>query len=107
MHGAAMVGSAGVSATEFAERQAPFLAAMTGGFAGLAATIDARDYAGEGQQSLRFTETALAALTRASIDEGVDTDVLRPVHDIVRRQIAAGYGEQGTARMFEALRSAR
>jgi 3-hydroxyisobutyrate dehydrogenase-like beta-hydroxyacid dehydrogenase len=107
MHGAAMVGSEGVPATEFAVRQAPFLAAMTAGLAGLAATIDAKDYAGEGQQSLRFTETALAALMRATADEGVNTEVLEPVHDIVRRQIAAGFGEQGTARIFEGLRSTR
>lgn len=77
-------------ATEFAERQAVFLAAMTGGLAGLAAIIDAKDYTGEGQQSLRFTQTALAALMRASSDAGVDAEVLKPVHDIVRRQIAAG-----------------
>jgi 3-hydroxyisobutyrate dehydrogenase-like beta-hydroxyacid dehydrogenase len=105
MHGAAMVGSEGVSATEFAARQAPFLAAMAGGVAGFAATIDAKDYAGTGQQSLRFTETALAALMRASTEQGVDAGVLRPVHDIVRRQIAAGFGDQGTARVFEELRT--
>jgi 3-hydroxyisobutyrate dehydrogenase-like beta-hydroxyacid dehydrogenase len=105
MHGAAMVGSEGVSATEFAARQAPFLAAMAGGVAGFAATIDAKDYAGTGQQSLRFTEIALAALMRASTEQGVDAGVLRPVHDIVRRQIAAGFGDQGTARVFEELRT--
>jgi 3-hydroxyisobutyrate dehydrogenase-like beta-hydroxyacid dehydrogenase len=105
MHGAAMVGSEGVSATEFAARQAPFLAAMAGGVTGFAATIDAKDYAGTGQQSLRFTETALAALMRASTEQGVDAGVLRPVHDIVRRQIAAGFGDQGTARIFEELRT--
>jgi 3-hydroxyisobutyrate dehydrogenase-like beta-hydroxyacid dehydrogenase len=105
MHGAAMVGSEGVSATEFAARQAPFLAAMAGGVAGFAATIDAKDYAGTGQQSLRFTEIALAALMRASTEQGVDAEVLRPVYDTVRRQIAAGFGDQGTARVFEELRT--
>jgi 3-hydroxyisobutyrate dehydrogenase-like beta-hydroxyacid dehydrogenase len=107
MHGAAMVGSEGVSATEFAKRQAPFLAAMTEGLAGFAATIDAKDYAGEGQQSLEFTSAALGSLTQASIDQGVNPEVLKPVHDIVRRLIAAGLGRQGTARIFEELRSTR
>lgn len=105
MHGAAMVGSEGVSASEFAARQAPFLTAMAGGVAGFAAIIDAKDYAGTGQQSLLFTETALAALMRASTEQGVDVEVLRPVYDIVRRQIAAGFGEQGTARIFEEMRT--
>jgi 3-hydroxyisobutyrate dehydrogenase-like beta-hydroxyacid dehydrogenase len=107
LHGAAMVGAEGVTATEFAKRQAPFLAAMTGGLSGYAATIDGRDYTGEGQQSLSFTESALAALIRASTDQGVSVEVLKPVYDIVRRQIDAGFGEQGTARIFEELRSSR
>lgn len=107
LQGAAMVGGAGVSATAFAERQVPFLAAMTGQLAHYAATVDARDYTGAGQQSLRFTESALATLIRAGRENGADLEVLRPVHAIVRRQIAAGFGEHGTARMVEAMRSAR
>lgn len=107
MQGAAMVGSAGVPATEFAQRQAPFLGAMTGQLADFAATVDAKDYAGEGQQSLQFTETALASLLQAGTDQGVNVEVLKPVYDIVRRQIAAGFGKQGTARIFEELRSTR
>ncbi|SHN75259.1 NAD(P)-dependent oxidoreductase [Cryptosporangium aurantiacum] len=107
LHGAAMVGTAGVPAAEFAARQAPFLAAMTEQLAELAATVDAREYTGPDQQSLRFTDTALSALRRASTDQGVADDLLVPVHDLVRRQIAAGFGAHGTARMFEGLRSSR
>lgn len=107
LHGAAMVGAEGVSATEFARQQVPFLTAMTGQLAGLAAAVDAEDYAGAGQQSLEFTEAALDSLVTASLDQGVNVEVLRPVHDVVRRQIAAGYGRQGTARIFEVLRKAR
>ncbi|MGC5053642.1 NAD(P)-dependent oxidoreductase [Micromonospora sp. DT48] len=107
LHGAAMVGSAGVSADEFVRRQAPFLAAMTEQLAGFAATIDEQDYLGPGQQSLRFTETALTTIMQASTGQGVPDEVLQPVHDLVRRQIAAGFGEHGTARIFEELRSAR
>ncbi|MEV0155725.1 NAD(P)-binding domain-containing protein [Micromonospora sp. NPDC050686] len=107
LHGAAMVGAAGVSATEFAAVQVPFLAAMTGQLAGFAATVDAKDYAGQGQQSLRFTETALAALLRATAEQGVAVEVLRPVHDLVQRQITAGFGDHGTARIFEELKGPR
>ena len=107
LHGAAMVAAEGVPATEFARRQAPFLAAMTAGLAGYAATVDARAYDGAGQQSLRFTEVALAGLLRASVDQGVSTEVLQPVHDLVARQIAAGHGEHGTARIIEELRGTR
>jgi hypothetical protein len=107
MHGAALVGSAGVSATEFAEWQVPFLSAMAKELTGFAATIDAEDYTGAGQQSLEFTEAALAALLRASTEQGVSVEVLKPVHDLVRRQITAGFGKQGTARIVEELRSSR
>ncbi|PZG14255.1 NAD(P)-dependent oxidoreductase [Micromonospora craterilacus] len=106
-HGAAMVGSEGVSATEFATRAAPFLAAMTGSFADTAAIIDARNYAGDGQQSLEFTQGALDTIVQASIDQGMNAEVLRPVHDLVRRQIAAGHGAQGFDRIFEELRITR
>ncbi|WP_261565171.1 hypothetical protein [Frankia gtarii] len=54
-----------------------------------------------------FTEAALASLVTASLDQGVNVEVLRPVLDIVRRQIAAGYGRQGTARIVEELRRVR
>jgi 3-hydroxyisobutyrate dehydrogenase-like beta-hydroxyacid dehydrogenase len=103
MHGAAMVGSEGVSAAEFAARAAPFLAAMTGALAGFAATIDAKDYDGAGQQSLEFSD--LGKIVAASVEQGVSAEVLEPVHRMIRRQIAAAHGKRGFARIFEELRS--
>lgn len=105
MHGAAMVGSEGVSASEFAARAIPFLAAMTGAFAGFAAAIDAKDYAGEGQQSVGFSD--LTKIVTASVEQGVSAEVLQAVHEMIRRQIAAGHGQEGFARIFEELRSTR
>lgn len=107
LQGAAMLAAEGVQASAFAARQVPFLAAMTGQLAGYAATVDDRDYEGPGQQSLRFTDTALAALRRATAEQGVGGDVLAPVAGHVRRQIDAGFGDHGTARLFESLRSTR
>jgi 3-hydroxyisobutyrate dehydrogenase-like beta-hydroxyacid dehydrogenase len=105
LHGAAMVGSEGVTAGEFAARATPFLAAMTGAFAEFAATIDAEDYAGEGQQSLEFSD--LTRIVTASVEQGVSADVLQPVHEMIQRQIATGHGQEGFARIFEELRSTR
>jgi hypothetical protein len=107
LHGAAMVAADGGSAEGFAAMQTPFLAAMTQSLAGMASIVDTGDYTGPGQQSLHFTETALTALLTASAEQGVDTRVLKPVHDLVRAQIDAGFGKQGSARMFEELRSRR
>jgi 3-hydroxyisobutyrate dehydrogenase-like beta-hydroxyacid dehydrogenase len=105
MHGAAMVATEGVPAVEFSARATPFLAAMTGAFARFASVIDASDYAGDGQQSLEFSD--LTKLVTATAEQGVSTEVLQPVHSIIRRQIAAGHGEEGFARIFEELRSRR
>ena len=105
LHGVAMVGTDGVSATEFAARATPFLAAMTGAFAEFATIIDRRDYAGEGQQSLEFSE--LSNLVAASVDQGVNIDVLAPVQALIKRQIEAGHGKEGFARIYEELRSDR
>ena len=79
------------------------VATMTGELAGFASIVDARDYTRPGQQSLTFTGTALRALLAATAEQGVDPRVLAPVHDLVRRQIDAGFGAHGTARIFEGL----
>ncbi len=105
MHGAAMVATEGVPSTEFAVRATPFLAAMTGAFAQFAAIIDASDYASQGQQSLEFSD--LTKLVTATVEQGVSAEVLQPVHTMIQRQIAAGHGQEGFARIFEELRSRR
>ena len=103
LHGAAMVGSEGVPAAEFAARAAPFLAAMTGALAGFATVIDGGDYSVEGQQSLEFSD--LGDLLRASTDQGVSTELVAPVQALIRRQIDAGHGKDGFARIYEEIRS--
>jgi 3-hydroxyisobutyrate dehydrogenase-like beta-hydroxyacid dehydrogenase len=105
LHGAAMVGSEGVPATEYAARATPFLAAMTKGCRGLAEVVDGGDYTAEGQQSLEFSD--LSDILQASADQGIAVDVIRPVQRFIERQIAAGHGSEGFARIFEEMRSTR
>jgi 3-hydroxyisobutyrate dehydrogenase-like beta-hydroxyacid dehydrogenase len=102
MHGAAMVAPAGVSAGEFAAMATPWLTAMTGAFQGFAAVIDGGDYTVEGQQSLHFSD--LGDLLAASADQGISTEVVAMVQRLVRRQIDAGHGDEGFARVFESIR---
>ncbi|MEI7057723.1 NAD(P)-binding domain-containing protein [Nocardioides sp. CCNWLW239] len=103
VHGAAMVASMGMSAADFAARQAPFLAAMTEGLDGFAKVIDGGDYTVEGQQSLDFSD--LTDIVRASEEEGVDPSPIAGVQALISRQIAAGHGSEGFARIYESLRS--
>lgn len=102
LHGAAMVGSEGMTAAAFAARATPFLAAMTRGFAGLARVVDGGDYTVAGQQSLDFSD--LSHIVRASEDQGVDPATLGAVQALIRRQVDAGHGSEGLARMYESLR---
>lgn len=103
LHGAAMVGSVGVTATEFAARATPFLSAMTAGFAHDAAVIDGGDYTVPGQQSLDFSD--LGHIVRASEEQGVDPAPVAAVQELISRQIAAGHGAEGFARVYESLRA--
>jgi 3-hydroxyisobutyrate dehydrogenase-like beta-hydroxyacid dehydrogenase len=102
LHGAAMVAGAGVSATDFASRAAPWLSAMTGGFAGFAAIVDGGDYTVDGQQSLEFSD--LSAVVAASSAQGISTEVVSVVQNLIRRQIDAGHGREGFARIVESIK---
>lgn len=102
-HGAAMVASVGMNASDFAARQAPFLSAMTHGLAGYAEVIDGGDYTLPGQQSLDFSD--LSHIVRASEEQGVDPAPIDAVQALINRQIAAGYGGEGLPRVYESMRA--
>ncbi|MFJ9388517.1 NAD(P)-dependent oxidoreductase [Nocardioides sp. NPDC101246] len=102
-HGAAMAATMGMSASDFAARQAPFLAAMAEELAGYAKVIDGGDYTVAGQQSLEFSD--LSHIVRASEEEGVAPSPIAAVQALISGQIAAGHGSEGLARIYESLRS--
>jgi 3-hydroxyisobutyrate dehydrogenase-like beta-hydroxyacid dehydrogenase len=103
-HGAAMVGTAGVSATEFAARAIPWLQAMAGSVGAFGATVDACDYGGAGQQSLNFSDPRY--IVAASREAGVNTDLVDAVRRLVLTQIEAGHGADGFARVIESFTEA-
>lgn len=103
LHGAAMVQSAGVTAAAFAERAAPFLAAMTGSFAHTAQVVDSGSYRPP-VQSLDWTITVLETIARASHEQGVDPVPIDMVKALVRQQIDNGYGAEDFDRIIEAMR---
>lgn len=102
--GAAMVGSEGVSASEFAQRAAPWLNAVTGALADFAEVIDGGDYTVDGQQSLEFSD--LSYMIQAAEDQGVGTPMISAVQALMQRQIDAGHGTEAFARMYESIRRA-
>ncbi|MFC7549763.1 NAD(P)-dependent oxidoreductase [Plantactinospora sp. GCM10030261] len=103
LHGAAMVAPAGIPARRFAALSAPWLTAMTTAFDGYAEVIDGGDYTVPGQQTLVFSD--LGDIVDASVAQGVDPSAVAMVQQLIRRQIDAGYGADGFARIYESLRS--
>lgn len=103
MHGAAMVAPAGVTASDFAAMSGPWLAAMTTGLPGFAEVIDGGDYTVAGQQSLLFSD--LKTIVAASTGQGISTEVIDMVQRLIQRQIEAGHGGDGFARIIESIRS--
>ncbi|ODQ87060.1 6-phosphogluconate dehydrogenase [Mycolicibacterium flavescens] len=102
-HGAAMVGAAGVPAKEFAVRAADWLRAMAPAVIDYADVIDGGDYAVPGQQSLEFSD--ISDIVAASGAHGVSTELVDVVQRLIHRQIDAGHGAEGFARVIESLKA--
>jgi 3-hydroxyisobutyrate dehydrogenase-like beta-hydroxyacid dehydrogenase len=101
-HGAAMVGAAGVSAKEFANRATEWLQEMVPSLAGFAEVVDGGDYTLPGQQSLRFSD--ISEIVEASRGQGISTEVVDMVQRLIQRQIDAGHGDDGFARIIESIK---
>jgi 3-hydroxyisobutyrate dehydrogenase-like beta-hydroxyacid dehydrogenase len=101
-HGAAMVRSAGVTATSFAPRAAAYVTAMAGLLPAYAEVIDSGDYTDEVQPA-RFHKPAFDAIVRASRDAGVALDIVGPIKNLIDRQIADGRAGEGLERITEEL----
>jgi 3-hydroxyisobutyrate dehydrogenase-like beta-hydroxyacid dehydrogenase len=101
-HGAAMVGASGVPAKEFAGRAAAFLQSVLFSVTAYADVIDGGDYSVPGQQSLEFSD--ISDIVDASRAQGISTELVDVVQRLIHRQIDAGYGKDGFARVIESIR---
>jgi 3-hydroxyisobutyrate dehydrogenase-like beta-hydroxyacid dehydrogenase len=101
-HGAAMVGAAGLPAKEFATRAAAWLQNVVFAISGYAEIIDGGDYSLPGQQSLEFSD--ISDIVDASRAQGIGTELVDVVQRFIRRQIDAGHGRDGFARVIESIK---
>ena len=102
-HGAAMVGASGVPAKEFAARAADWLQTVVGLISEYAEVIDGGDYSVPGQQSLVFSD--ISDIVNASRAQGISTEVVDVVQRLIHRQIDAGHGSDGLARVIESIKN--
>jgi 3-hydroxyisobutyrate dehydrogenase-like beta-hydroxyacid dehydrogenase len=101
-HGAAMVGAAGVPAKEFATRAAAWLQNVVFAVTEYADVIDGGDYSVPGQQSLEFSD--ISDIVDASRAQGISTELVDVVQRLIHRQIDAGHGTDGFARVIESIK---
>jgi 3-hydroxyisobutyrate dehydrogenase-like beta-hydroxyacid dehydrogenase len=101
LQGAALVRTAGVSATDFAGRAAPWISAMTNGLADFGRVIDGGDYTVSGQQSLDFSD--LSTMLDVAAQAGVGAQPVAMVQRLIAAERNAGHGTDGFARIFESI----
>lgn len=108
LHAAALVGSAGVPAADFAELAlgwfAPAVLAPEGLREG-ADELDRGEYPGD-LGTLRMNLTAIDHIVRTSREVGVPDDQPRLMREIAERAVAAGYGDLNYLSVFETFRAA-
>ncbi|GAA2391304.1 NAD(P)-binding domain-containing protein [Streptomyces glaucosporus] len=102
-HGAALVGTEGVTAEEFTALAVPWLKAMTTFLPGQAEFIDRGDYTTD-EQSLEFNKGGLDHIIHISRSRGIGNDVMRPIAELIDRQIAKGHGADSVARLIEGIK---
>jgi 3-hydroxyisobutyrate dehydrogenase-like beta-hydroxyacid dehydrogenase len=103
LHGAAMVGTVGVPAKEFIVRAIDFLHAVLPAATQYGEVIDGGDYSVPGQQSLIFSD--LTDFVNASRAAGISSEVVDAVQRLIQRQVDAGYGTDGLARIIESIKN--
>jgi 3-hydroxyisobutyrate dehydrogenase-like beta-hydroxyacid dehydrogenase len=101
-HGAAMVGAAGVPVKDFAVRAADWLQTVVPLITEYAEVIDGGDFSVPGQQSLVFSD--ISDIVNASRAQGISTEVVDVVQRLIHRQIDAGHGSDGFARVIESIK---
>ncbi|MEC4576273.1 NAD(P)-dependent oxidoreductase [Streptomyces virginiae] len=103
-HGAALVGTQGVTAEEFTALAVPWLKAMTTFLPGQAEFIDKGDYTTD-VQSLAFNQGGLDHIMRISEHQGIGIDVMKPIAELIDRQVEAGHGADSLARLIEGIQN--
>ncbi|NYI04060.1 NAD(P)-dependent oxidoreductase [Allostreptomyces psammosilenae] len=103
-HATAMVGTAGAKATEFVSMLVPWLKSMADLLPSYAEIIEKGDYTTD-VQSLLFNKSAVDAIARTSLEQGIGVDMVAPVQALIDRQIAEGHGADSFVRVIEGIRN--
>ncbi|MFI1864842.1 NAD(P)-dependent oxidoreductase [Streptomyces jumonjinensis] len=107
LHATALVGSAGVPATAFADLALNWFmpSVVDSTLIAQAPSLDRGDYPGD-LGTMEMNLSALEHITRTSAEQGVHTDQPRLMQEIAERAIAAGHGGDNYLAVFEIFKKA-
>lgn len=77
---------------------------MAEGLPQLAEQIDTGDYTKDVVSSLAMQTVAYANLIEASKAQGVSTELIAPMHDLMNRGVAEGYGAADLSSLVELIK---
>ncbi|NJP98933.1 NAD(P)-dependent oxidoreductase [Nonomuraea sp. FMUSA5-5] len=109
LHGAALVGSANVSASEFAELALGWFMPVVldpASLAEQAANLDEGAYPGD-LGTMQMNLNALEHIVRTSVEQGVHSDQPRLMKELAEHAIAQGHGTENYFAMFEIFKRGR
>ncbi|AXB47605.1 NAD(P)-dependent oxidoreductase [Amycolatopsis albispora] len=104
VHAYALIGSAGVPATEFSALLVPWIEAMSGFVKEAADRVDRDDYTKDVVSNLAMQAKAFPNLIEASVEQGVRPDLMEPVLRLFRERVAQGHGDEDAVGVIKLLR---
>lgn len=104
LHAVALVGTEKVEAREFMSLLIPWINAMTGGLPQLAEQIDTRNYTKDVVSNLGMQAVAYVNLIEASKAQGVSTELIAPMQDLMNQGVAAGHANADLSSLVELIR---
>lgn len=105
LHAVALVGTEKVQAKEFMSLLVPWLNAMVEGLPELAEQVDAHDYTRDVASNLDMQVAAYANIIQASKAQGIRADLIDSMYGLMKRGIAAGYGNADISSLVELIRT--
>ncbi len=100
----ALVRTEKIKAHDFMALLIPWLNAMIGLLPQLAEQVDTEDYAKGVVSNLAMQAVAYVNLMEASTAQGVRTELIAPLHDLMNRGVAAGHGHADLSSLVEMIR---
>ncbi|WP_079912826.1 NAD(P)-dependent oxidoreductase [Paenibacillus sp. 32352] len=101
-HGVAMVRSEQIKAEAFTSIVIPWLQAMSASLPLLAKSVDEGDHL-TNVSSLYVNQAGFINFIDACREQGVSTELMTPIQELINRGVAEGYGTDGLSRLVELI----